>query len=444
MSESEIVAYNLGIAAEMRRIVGALDEARIPCIVLKGIPLRERIGVPLAQRAITDNDILVRRADVRRAKVALEKLGYESLSWRGLKHDLQHGFEHPLSRPDVDGRPLFCELHWNAFPPSLFHATEDTLWERSVEVAVFGARVRVFEPTLQILHLASHAAQHELCEPATIEIFGRAWTRWHDEIDPTDLRRLAKEIGVEYVLEYVVEAVRALGLTQGERLAARSRRAAIAARLLAPARLLEPAEDKYPERYFRALLVLMLVDRSQALRQLMERAFPAPEYLVQKNGWRAVALHYVARPWRPVARSARSLPYGRQAAAVSTYVAVYRSLHSRYCGNALDRLLEDLEAAPRAASPLPVAELTRAVRVAERIAPRLSSTPNTCLFRALSRYALLSRHAHRATFVLAVAPRSELPGHAWVEVAGKPFLEESVNVAEFTRILARENPSDRA
>jgi hypothetical protein len=440
MSESEIVAHNLSIAAEMRRALGALDEARIPCIVLKGVPLRERIGAGLTRHAIADNDILVRRADVHAAKAVLEKLGYRSLSWRSLEHDMQHGFEHPMCRRDVDGRPLFCELHWNAFPPSLFHADEDTLWRRSVEVEVFGTRVRVFEQALQILHLASHAAQHELCEPYTIEIFGRAWTRWHDQIDLEDLWRLASELGVQYVLEYVVDATRALGLTEGRPFANRSRRVAIASRLLAPAKLLEPAEGRYPERYFRALVVAMLVTPSQAARQLMTRAVPAPEYLVRERGWGAVALHYAARPWRPFARS---LPALGGMAAVYTYVYVYRSLHSRFARRALDALLDDLEAAPRSSSPLTVIELTRAVVTAERIAPRLSSTPDTCLFRALSRYALLNRYSHPATFVLAVATRPELPGHAWVEVAGQPFLE-SVNVAEFTRILTRENPRDEA
>ncbi|HVW28576.1 MAG TPA: lasso peptide biosynthesis B2 protein [Polyangiaceae bacterium] len=442
-SDSEIIAYNLGIAAELRRIVKALGAAGIPCIVLKGVPLVQRIAAGLARHAIVDNDILVRRAHVRRAKVVLEGLGYASLSWRSLEHDLEHGFEHPLSRGDVDGRPLFCELHWNAFPPPLFHVGEETLWKHAVDVEVFDVRMRVFEPTLQLLHLASHVVQHELCDPRTVEVFGRAWSRWSDEIDPTDLKQLAKDIGIAYVLEYLIDATRTLGVTCGPRLvAATSTRVATATRLLPPTRLREAAEDKYPERYFRALVVLMLVSPPRAVAQLLTRAIPPPEHLVRKRGWRAVALHYAVRPWRPIARSARITPRVRALLAATTYVRVFRSLATRYERLPLDRLLHHLETMPRPPQPLTLAELARAVRLAERVAPRLSSTPNTCLFRALARYALLSSHAHRATFVLGVAARPEEPGHAWVEVSGEPFLEPG-DPAGFSRILTREQLRDK-
>src|ERR1043165_7078264 len=86
--DSEIVAYNLGIAAEMHRLVRALESAAVHCIVLKGIPLCERIGEGLARRAIADNDILVHRQDVPRAVEVLEQLGYRSLSWRSVDRDL--------------------------------------------------------------------------------------------------------------------------------------------------------------------------------------------------------------------------------------------------------------------------------------------------------------------------------------------------------------------
>lgn len=435
-SGSEIIAYNLGIAGELRRVVTALDAASIPCIVLKGVPLVQRIGAGLARHAIVDNDILVRRAHVRPAKLVLEGLGYASLSWRSLDHDLEHGFEHPLSRGDVNGRPLFCELHWNAFPAPLFDVEEDTLWRGAVDVEVFDVRMRVFEPTLQLLHLASHAVQHELCDPRTVEVFGRAWSCWSEEIDTTDLMRRAKSIGIAYVLEYLIDATRALGVTCGPRLvAATSTRVLTATRLLPPTRLREAAEDEYPERYFRALVVLTLVSPPRAVAQFLTRVIPPPEHLVRQRGWRAVALHYAARPWRPIARSARSTRrVNALLAAATTYVRVFRSLATRYERLPLDRLLHELEAEPRPPQTLTLVELTRAVRLAEWVAPRLSSTPNTCLFRALARYALLSSHAHRATFVLGVAPEPEEPGHAWVEVSGEPFLE-ALDTAGFSQVL---------
>jgi hypothetical protein len=435
--ESEIVAHNLGIAAEMRRIVQALDAARVRCIVLKGIPLCDRIGDGLARRAIADNDILVHRADVARAMEALDGLGYRSLSWRRLEQDLEASFEHPLSRPDVDGRPLFCELHWNAFPPSLFRVRESTLWARTVEVDVLGVRVRVFDPALQMLHLASHVVQHELCEPRTLEVFGRAWSQWGNTIDRADLVSLAREVGIEQVFEYVVATAQSLALTKTNGVGTQSRRVALAKKLLRPERLLEPAEDEYPERYFRAMLGLMLVPPPRAFQHLLGRILPVPDALVRQRGRWAVALHYLARPWRPIARSAGGGPGFRRILAAREYIRVHRSLAHRYAAAALDRLLDDLESQPRSLHPLPVPELARAIQLAERLAPRLSRTPNTCLFRALSRYSLLNTHAHQAAFVLGVATQADQPGHAWVELAGAPFLESFT--PPFNRILERES-----
>jgi hypothetical protein len=206
-----------------------------------------------------------------------------------------------------------------------------------------------------------------------------------------------------------------------------------------PERLLEPADDRYPERYFRAVIVLLLVSPERALRQLLARMLPPPEHLVRRRGRRAVAFHYLSRPFRPLARSATTSSSLQTALAVRHYLRVYRSLNARFRDSALDELLRDLEAEPRSARPLSVDELARAIRTAERLAPRLSDTPNTCLYRALSRYALLGSHAHRASFVLGVATRADDPGHAWIEISGEPFLE--VNTPRFNRVLVRESPA---
>ena len=48
----------------------------------------------------------------------------------------------------------------------------------------------------------------------------------------------------------------------------------------------------------------------------------------------------------------------------------------------------------------------------------------TCLQRALARYALLRRLGATPTFLVGIDPaRSELEGHAWILLDGKPFWE---------------------
>jgi hypothetical protein len=110
-------------------------------------------------------------------------------------------------------------------------------------------------------------------------------------------------------------------------------------------------------------------------------------------------------------------------AAVADYARLRRRAAARYEASPLDDLLRGLSAERRAARPLDLRDLSLAVRLAERVAPRLATGPNTCLFRGLARFALLSRHGHTPTFVLGAAEGLARAGHAWAEVQGEPFLE---------------------
>lgn len=88
----------------------------------------------------------------------------------------------------------------------------------------------------------------------------------------------------------------------------------------------------------------------------------------------------------------------------------------------LDRLLETLD---RARGAAPVADVRDAVVLSERWVSRSRVVPDTCLYRALTRFALLARHGHDAAFVLAVVDgEPDVTGHAWVELDGEPFAEE--------------------
>lgn len=66
------------------------------------------------------------------------------------------------------------------------------------------------------------------------------------------------------------------------------------------------------------------------------------------------------------------------------------------------------------------------IAIGERIARRARIGPDTCLYRALSRYALLQRSGHAPRFVMGVDEHDPADGHAWVELEGVPFLEPSL------------------
>ena len=113
----------------------------------------------------------------------------------------------------------------------------------------------------------------------------------------------------------------------------------------------------------------------------------------------------------------------------TAYVIRYRvGLGRRLRTDSLSAILGDVEAsAARAveASPQrPDGALLFALRAGESIVSRARLAPNTCLYRALGRYALFRRNGHRAVFVLGLRGEDDGgEGHAWVELDGVPFGE---------------------
>lgn len=91
----------------------------------------------------------------------------------------------------------------------------------------------------------------------------------------------------------------------------------------------------------------------------------------------------------------------------------------------LPRMLQELTPRhlPRPAVALP--EIGRVLRLVEAVCRRMRVMPDTCLYRALTRYALLRRSGHAAKFVMGMDPRAreDLTAHAWVELDGAPYQE---------------------
>lgn len=114
------------------------------------------------------------------------------------------------------------------------------------------------------------------------------------------------------------------------------------------------------------------------------------------------------------------------ARSIARYVSLRRTIPRMLASDGLDHVLARLDEAPPR-SPLSVAVLATAIEVGDALlhARRGHDTPHdTCLYRALARYALLSEHGAGPTFVVGidahrVRDASDSIGHAWVEVEGE-------------------------
>ena len=112
---------------------------------------------------------------------------------------------------------------------------------------------------------------------------------------------------------------------------------------------------------------------------------------------------------------------------ISVTLALYRvAMPRRYRTSSLDGLLRALSGAGRNVPKVMLAAIERDVGRVERLLSRAPELADSCLYRALARYAVLRRAGFPAVFVMGL-PRAtgDAPGHAWVEVFGRPFAEPS-------------------
>ena len=156
------VARTMLAERQFAELLAALDEAKVPALVLKGAATGAFYPDP-GLRAYTDLDFLVRDEQVGRAETVLRDLGYvphPSPSW------WQDHFQHlpPMARPDGG---LSVEVHWRTGPrEGVGCLPVHDLWARGVSWSLGPGTA---QPALRLddvdtaLHLCQHAAiQHRL------------------------------------------------------------------------------------------------------------------------------------------------------------------------------------------------------------------------------------------------------------------------------------------
>lgn len=208
-----VLAHNLLLRRELELVNEAFQQQKIEWVVLKGLPLAQRVYGSLSQRFCVDNDILVRRRDVERAATTLHALGYAAAAGRQLADDLGSTFQHPMRRVTPAQLTVRLELHWNAFPPHLFNVAESLLWSHLEECRLDRLTVRAFDPALCLVHLASHFVQHRCAEPRVLRDFGLALSCWHTAVSGPGLENLAKTTGTRSAVAFAMLAAHELELT---------------------------------------------------------------------------------------------------------------------------------------------------------------------------------------------------------------------------------------
>lgn len=154
-------ARNTVLTAELCRLIALFAESGIETIPYKGPVLALFAYVNLALRRFVDLDIIVKKADVLKAREILLREGYrptKSLSLRQQELLLRTQHNWQFSRAN---NLLIVELHWEV-APELFASTVsgDQLWKDLVAIDLSGTQVKTFSAEDLLFSLCVHGSRH--------------------------------------------------------------------------------------------------------------------------------------------------------------------------------------------------------------------------------------------------------------------------------------------
>ena len=138
--------------AALRRIARSLEEARIPLIILKGMALAYLAYPNPYCRFMSDIDLFVPRADLKRAVQLARNLGFR---------DSKNVFSQECPALVSLDRLVQIEIHGSLPSFARFRVDTDSLWDRSLSADMGGVQARVLCPEDFIQHLCLHIGPHD-------------------------------------------------------------------------------------------------------------------------------------------------------------------------------------------------------------------------------------------------------------------------------------------
>ena len=157
----ENAARNLLLTDELARILRALSDASIDAIPYKGPALSVFAYGNLTYRRFLDLDVMVRKADVWRAKEVLVEAGFAATSdWTESQQELLLRTQHNLQFTREGGR-LLVELHWEVASGLFVRSMQaEALWERLETMTLKEQVVKTLAAEDLLLALCVHGSKH--------------------------------------------------------------------------------------------------------------------------------------------------------------------------------------------------------------------------------------------------------------------------------------------
>jgi Uncharacterised nucleotidyltransferase len=184
-----IATRNLYLTKELLLLINLLSENGIRAIPFKGPSLALEAFGDLSSREFGDLDLLLRPADMAKARELLESRGYRpEIKMDGATEAAYLKSEHAFQYLR-DEDHLVVELHWRLEDHYLkFPFDTEKLWSSASSQQLFGNTVACLSPEILFLYLCMHGAKHYwerlewiACLPAVIRTYVQM--KWPDVIE---------------------------------------------------------------------------------------------------------------------------------------------------------------------------------------------------------------------------------------------------------------------
>lgn len=155
--------HNILLYRDLERVLAALANVGVAVIVLKGAALAETVYDSIADRPMTDVDLLVHAEDCIAARIALESIGYRLITEpKRLFSPFDNEFTGEMVFVRDGAMPI--ELHWQLtvieWTRRLSCIEVQAMWDEATPLVTAGVRTLQLSPRDTLVHICLHLATH--------------------------------------------------------------------------------------------------------------------------------------------------------------------------------------------------------------------------------------------------------------------------------------------
>jgi len=193
---------SLRIYGQLSRILGRMNQADIPIILLKGTYVAKWIYGDIALRPMSDIDILCRDEDTGAAQEVLRGLGYEQIAQSKFHEQvsLRKITKYPHLYPFVKPNAIRVEVHTDIFTKARYKTGEmKRVWKTAIPLDLNGEEANALSREHQLLFLYFHLHKHLMSGIATLYWFcdiHEFIRHCREEINWNQFRAIAESSGI--------------------------------------------------------------------------------------------------------------------------------------------------------------------------------------------------------------------------------------------------------